>query len=98
MPLRARIFGPVADWLTASGGRSEGQARSFLGRACRDHGDAATLAACLEAQAHGVPDPMAYIHAILRGKTNGGRRRRRDGAVAEDYRADMLAGVGLGAG
>lgn len=100
-PLRARIYGPVAEWLTATGGRSEAQARSFLGRACRDHGDAATLEACLEAQARGAPDPMAYIHAILRGK-NGGRKRDRgkgggDGAVAEDYRADMLAGIGLGA-
>jgi hypothetical protein len=106
--LRARLFGPVAAWLTAAGGKTEAQARSFLGRCCRDHGDAATLAACLEAQGRGVPDPMAYIHAILKGGANGrganggravgGRAGRRNGAIDEDYRADMLAGIGLGAG
>jgi hypothetical protein len=99
-PLKAKVFGPVLDYLVANSGRSEAACRAELGRLRKAHGDGAVIEAAAAAQREGKSDPIAAMEFTLGGMNGRAHHRRQGGRqqVEPDYRADMLAGIGMGAG
>lgn len=97
-PLKAQIFGPVLAYLRHSTGQSEAACRKLLGGWSRDYGDGAVIEAVTRAEHEGPNDPVPSIITTLKGRANGAKRgvagsgRRPPG---DDYRAEMLEGLGL---
>lgn len=97
-PLKAQVFGPVLAYLRHSTGQSEAACRKLLGGWSRDYGDGAVIEAVTRAEHEGPNDPVPSIITTLKGRANGAKRgvagsgRRPPG---DDYRAEMLEGLGL---
>lgn len=53
-------------------GKSDGQARSVLGKWCRDHGDAAVIDALARAQRTGAVEPVSFCEGVFK-QTSGNR-------------------------
>ena len=67
--LKLMVFGKGLDWLAKQTGKPKDKLRSALGRACRDHGDAAVIEVLGAAQREGPIDPLAWMERAFSARS-----------------------------
>lgn len=86
-----KIWTDGVQWLVARGGRSEGQVRSYLGKAVKEVGEDAVLAALIETRKKDPVEPFGYLTRLVKPKAEPDYD-----AVLEDFAKER--GIGEYAG
>lgn len=93
------IFSDHLPWLVQASGKSEASVRTFLGKCCKEYGDAKTLAACVQIRdgPGSLPvNPFSAMKAILLEQPNGRHRKVSISDLsAAEIRDAMVRGSGL---
>jgi hypothetical protein len=69
--LKSQVFGPCLDWLAEQASKPKDRLRPLVGKWCRDHGDAAVIAAMTRAAKEAPVDPVAWIERGFVGRMSG---------------------------
>lgn len=82
------IFDQGLAWLSERTNKPPDRLRSYLGKLCRDHGDAMTSAAIVDAQKNSPVDPISWMERFLNGKQKSGDLGQRRSLAAAFLGAD----------
>lgn len=94
-PLKDRLFGPCAEWLSTRMGKKLPAAKAVIGKLIRDHGDGATLEAMTIAERNcPAGDPVAYLETLLKTKARHAKPTAANSADA--HLAGLANALGLG--
>ncbi|MGD9925256.1 MAG: hypothetical protein AB7V13_27980 [Pseudorhodoplanes sp.] len=85
---RKIIFDQGLAWLSERTNKPPDRLRSYLGKLCRDHGDAMTSAAIVDAQKNNPVDPISWMERFLNGKQKSGDLGQRRSLAAAFLGAD----------
>lgn len=102
LDLQKSLFSTGVKYLS-SNGKSDGHARSIIGKWRKDYDDVTIIGALAKAEAEGSPDPVAFITKCLngKGKANGSRQFGRNhgplGIFTEAYQ-DLATASGAARG